>query len=141
MKIKIKKTSKEAIIPKHAHAGDAGLDLYSIETTKLNPGEKKIIKTGLIMEIPEGYVGLIWDRSGMAAKHSLHTLAGVIDSNFRGELGIVIINLSQEVKEINTSERIAQILIQPVETIEFQEIDSHSETSRGDGGFGSTGMN
>jgi dUTP pyrophosphatase len=141
IKVKIKKVHPNAIIPKYAHEGDAGLDLVSVENLIVKPGEKVIVKTGLSMQIPSGNVGLIWDRSGMAAKYSMHTLAGVIDSGYRGEVGIVMINLSEKEFEINAGDRIAQMLIQPIIIPEIEEVKETGESSRGDGGFGSTGMN
>ncbi len=139
MELKIKRMDKEVELPSFAHDYDAALDLRSSENTTIKAGEKKIIKTGLKMAIPEGYAGLIWDRSGMAAKHSLHTLAGVIDSGYRGEIGIVMINLSDEDFRIEKNMRIAQMLIQPVSQPKIKEVESLEESSRGENGFGSTG--
>jgi len=138
--IKIKKINSYAIIPKYAHEGDAGFDLCSVEEYILSPGEKEIVKTGLQMEIPEGYFGSIRDRSGMAAKHAIHTLAGVVDSHYRGEVGVVLINLGKEKYEVKKGDRIAQMIIQPVETAKIEEVNELSETKRGEGGFGSTGV-
>jgi dUTP pyrophosphatase len=139
MKIKIKKIDSNAVIPKYAHEYDAGMDLYSIEDYVLKPMEKKIFKIGLKIEISKGYYGSIRDRSGLAAKYSIHVLAGVIDSNYRGEVGIVLINLGQEDFNIGKGDRIAQILIQPIETAEIEDVEDVSETERGEGCFGSTG--
>ncbi|MBS3132329.1 dUTP diphosphatase [Candidatus Woesearchaeota archaeon] len=138
VKIKIKKEA-DLPTPKYAHKGDAGFDLYAAEAHTLAPMEKKVVKTGIKMEIPEGYVGLVWDRSGLAAKNSIHNLAGVIDSHYRGEVGIVMMNLGKEKFEVTKGMRIAQMLIQPVASAELVEVDELSETQRGDGGFGSTG--
>lgn len=138
MNLKIQKI-RDVEIPKSAHVGDAGIDLYSAEKVIIKSGEKKIIKTGIKMAIPQGYAGLIWDRSGLAAKHSLHCLAGVIDSGYRGEIGIVMINLSKEDFNIEKNSRIAQMLIQKIECPIIIETDELDETSRSDGGFGSTG--
>jgi len=126
-------------LPEYAHEGDAGFDLYSSDNFVLKPMEKKLVTTGIKIEIPAGYVGLIWDRSGLAAKHSLHNLAGVIDSHYRGEIKIVVINLGNETFEITKGMRIAQMLIQPVVSAEIEESESLSETTRGEQGFGSTG--
>jgi dUTP pyrophosphatase len=126
-------------LPEYAHQGDAGFDLYASDNFVLEPMEKKLVTTGIKIEIPEGYVGLIWDRSGLAAKHSLHNLAGVIDSHYRGEIKIVVINLGNETFEITKGMRIAQMLIQPVVSAEIEESGSLSETVRGEKGFGSTG--
>ncbi len=138
MKLKIQKIA-DVPLPKYAHPGDAGMDLYSAEDLVLKPGERKVVKTGICVAIPEGHVGLVWDRSGLAAKNSLHVLAGVIDSGYRGEIGVVLINLSDEKFEITKGMRIAQMLIQPVVSVEIEETKSLDETSRNEGGFGSTG--
>lgn len=133
------RTDKEVDAPSYAYEHDAAFDLRSREDTSLAPGEKKIIKTGLRMAIPKGHVGLIWDRSGMAAKYSLHTLAGVIDSGYRGEIGVVMINLSDEEFKIKKNMRIAQLLIQPIVLPKIVEVESLDESERGEGGFGSSG--
>ena len=91
------------------------------------------------MEIPKGFVGNIRDRSGLPAKYSIHTMAGIIDPGFRGEIGIVMINLGNQEIKIEKHMRIAQMLIQPVEIVEFNEVEELSETERGEGGFGSSG--
>ncbi len=140
MILKVKKLHPDAIVPKYAHEGDAGLDLFSIEDLEISPGEKKLISTGISIEIPKNYVGLVWDKSGMAANHNLHTLAGVIDSGYRGEVKIVLMNLGKESKQIEKSQKIAQLLIQPIETAGIQEVLELSDTSRGEGGFGSSGL-
>ena len=139
MKIKVKKLNPDAKLPRYSHKGDAGADLYSIEDKILRPMERYGFHTGISMEIPEAYVGLIKDRSGLAVKNGLHTLAGVIDSEYRGEIGVVLINLGQEDFEIKGGDRIAQLLIQKVENAEFTEADELSDTARKQGGFGSTG--
>lgn len=139
MKVKVERLFDDVKLPFYAKEGDAGFDLRSYEDLILKAGEKRIIKTGLKIAIPEGYVGLIWDRSGLAAKHTVHTLAGVIDSGFRGELGIVIKNSGSEDFPIEKHMRIAQMLIQPVHTADFHE-EKLNETERGSAGFGSTGF-
>jgi len=138
--VKIKKINSDAIIPKYAHKGDAGFDLCSIEDYILKPMERAIIKTGLQMEIPEGYFGSIRDRSGLAARYSIHVLAGVIDSHYRGEVGVVLVNLDRGEFRINKKDRIAQMLIQPIERVILKEVEELSNTLRGQGGFGSTGV-
>ena len=138
MEIKIQRIS-DVEMPSYAHAGDAALDLRSAEETILKPGEKKIIKTGIKMAIPGGHVGLIWDKSGLAAKNSIHVLAGVVDSSYRGEVGVVLKNLGDGELMITKNMKIAQMLIQPVLSAIIQESDSLDDTERGEGGFGSTG--
>lgn len=139
MKIKVKKLKANAILPQMMREGDAAFDLAACEDVLLCPGETKIIPTGLALEIPVGFVGNIRDRSGMAAKHALHTLAGIIDSNYRGEIGIVMTNLSQVDYQIKVGDRVAQMLIQKIEIAEFEEVEELSDTNRGGAGFNSSG--
>ena len=140
VQVKIHRMDKEVDLPFYAKQGDAAFDLRSSEEKTLNAGEKHIIKTGLRVAIPEGYVGLIWDRSGMAAKHSIHCLAGVIDSGYRGEIGVVMKNLGDSKFNIEKNMRIAQMLIQPVASANLIEVDDLDESERGAGRFGSTGL-
>ena len=140
MEIKIKKINSEARVPEYAHKNDAGMDLFSVERIVLLPGEMKICKTGIAMKIPDGFVGLIWDKSGIASRFSIKTMGGVIDSGYRGEVGVILKNLSDEKYEINKGDKIAQMLIQEVKCPTIEEVDELDETDRGDGGFGSTGI-
>ena len=139
MKIKILKINSEAIIPNYANKNDAGLDLYSAEDFVLKPGERRAFKTGVKMEIPEGYVGLVWDKSGLAVNDGIKTMAGVIDSGYRGEIKIVLINLGEKNFEIKKGQKIAQMLIQKIEHPEIEIVEFLSESGRGESGFGSTG--
>lgn len=139
MKLNVKKLTKDAKLPVFANPGDAGMDLYSAESLQIKKGERKIVKTGIAVEIPKGYVGLIWDKSGRAAKEGLHILAGVIDSSYRGEIMVVSQNLSQKQVRILKGEKIAQMLIQKVENPKISEVKELGSTQRGKGGFGSTG--
>jgi dUTP pyrophosphatase len=127
-----------AKVPTRAYSHDAGLDLTTVEEGTLKPGEGRIFKTGLAMAIEPGYVGLIWDRSSMG-KRGIKTLGGVIDSGYRGEIGVILWNLSKEDQIIQPGERIAQLLIQSVATPQTEEVANLSETDRGAGGFGSSG--
>ena len=138
-KIKIKRLDKSIELPKFQREGDAALDIRSSEDCVLKVGERRVVKTGLIFEIPLGYAGLIWDRGGMAAKHGIHTMAGVLDSNYRGELMIVLKNLSEEDFNIEKGMRIAQMLIQKVENMDVEEVEEVSDTNRGEGRFSSSG--
>lgn len=140
IKIKIKKLQEEAIIPSYAHEGDAGLDLCSCEEYVLKSGERKLFPTGLSIELPEDYVSLIWDKSGIANK-GVKTMGGVIEFTYRGEYKIILLNTSEEDYVINKGDKIAQLLIQPIMTADIEEVEGLSETSRGDGAFGSTGVN
>jgi len=141
MELKVKKLLKEAKLPVRKREGDAGLDLYSVEDVNLNPGEWKAISTGIAVEIPKGYVGLIKDRSGLALKYALHCLAGVIDENYRGEIKVVVINLGREKVFIQKGTRIAQLLLVPYLKVEPVEVEELSDTERGEKGFGSSGVN
>ena len=140
MKIRFQKILAEAIIPHYAHHGDAGMDIFSAEETIIKVGERKNIRTGIKMELPEGFVGLVWDKSGLALKNGIKTMAGVIDAGYRGEIGIVLVNLSGQDYKIEKGQKIAQMLIQKVERAEIEDTQELSETKRGDGGFGSTGL-
>ncbi|MCK4635933.1 MAG: dUTP diphosphatase [Candidatus Moranbacteria bacterium] len=140
MKLQIKKNHLDAKIPKYTIEGDAGLELYSLQDVSLFPDERKIVKTGISMKIPKSYVGLIWDKSGIAVKGGIKTMGGVIDSNYRGEVGVILKNLSDDIYEIKKGDKIAQMLIQKVECSIIEEVDELDETERGDGGFGSTGL-
>lgn len=139
MKIKFQKLFDDAILPKYAHPGDAGLDLFSHEEKILAPDEIYAVSLGFALEIPHGYVSRILDRSGLALKHGIHCLAGVIDSGYRGEYKAIITNLGQEPYKIEKDDRIAQLLIQPVEICELEEVDQLSSSERGEGGFGASG--
>jgi dUTP pyrophosphatase len=139
MILKVKKLHPEAKLPKYAHASDAGLDLYAAEETVLVPGQVSRVKTGIAVEIPDGYAGLCWDRSSLSTNHSLKTVAGVIDAGYRGEIMVGIMNLGSEPYTFQTGDKVAQMLIQKVEHPEVVESSELTDTSRGEGGFGSTG--
>lgn len=139
MKIRVKKLSENAKLPEFAHRTDAGADLFSDEEIVLKPGERALVSTGVALEIPEGHAGLIWDKSGIASKHGLTTMAGVIDSGYRGEVKVLLINLSDKEYKIDIGDKIAQILIQKIEHPEFEEAQELSSADRGEKGFGSTG--
>ena len=140
MEIKVKKISTSAITPTKANEFDAGWDLYASEDAIIDPSKTELISTDISFAIPEGYVGLIWDRSGMAAKRGLHRFAGVIDSGYRGEIKVCLWNSSDKYCVINAGERIAQILFQQVPTFTLREVDSLDDSDRGIGGFGSSGL-
>ena len=142
MEIKIKKLKKDAVIPTKGSPFAAGSDLYSVEDdVKVGAGETVMIGTGLAMEIPEGYAGLIYARSGLACKEGLAPAnkVGVADSDYRGEIKVALHNHSASEKTVKKGERIAQIVVTPFLSAEFREADELSDTVRGEGGFGSTG--
>ena len=140
MEIKVKKLSTEATIPTKANNSDAGWDLYASEDAIIDPSKSELVSTHISFAIPEGYVGLIWDRSSMAAKRGLHRFAGVIDSGYRGEVKVCLWNSSDKYCVINQGERIAQILFQEVPHFTMNEVESLDDTDRGEGGFGSSGL-
>lgn len=130
-------------LPSYAHAGDAGADLVSAENVSLKPGQRAAVATGLSIALPNGYVGLVHPRSGLALKHgiSMVNTPGTIDSGYRGEIKVILINHDQDSTfEIKRGDRIAQLVIQKVESATFKLVDSLEDTDRGDGGFGSTGI-
>ncbi len=139
MILKIKKLVPDAILPSYAHPGDAGLDMYANETVVINPNEAVKVKTGISIEIPDGFVGLVWDKSGLSTNHKIKTLGGVIDSGYRGESLIGLINLGDTPYIIEKGHKVAQMLIQKIERVEVSEVEELTDTSRGHGGFGSTG--
>lgn len=137
--VRIKKLKDDAQVPLYKRPGDAAFDLFSCEDWTLQPHEQHIFPIGIAMAIQQGCAGLIWDRSGMGAKHGIKVLGGVIDHTYRGEIGVGLINLTKVPYEVRKGDRIAQMLIQPVYTAELQEVDDLDETARGEGGFGSSG--
>jgi dUTP diphosphatase len=139
MELRVKRINNQARLPLYQHKGDAGLDLFSCIDLVLGPGEVKPISTGIKVAIPEGYVGLVWDKSGISLKGA-HRLAGVIDAGYRGEVQVVMANLGREPFVITAGMKIAQLLVQPVETVAVTEVEELDDTSRGEKGFGSTGM-
>lgn len=143
MKVRIKKLSDKAIIPTFGSAGSAGGDLYSAEENQviIAPNQTVLIGTGLAVEIPDGYVGLVYARSGLATKSGLAPAnkVGVIDSDYRGEIKVALHNHSSEIRTVSQGERIAQMVIAPYLKVEYEEVDDLSDTARGGGGFGSTG--
>lgn len=139
MEIKIKKLHPEAKIPTYAHAGDAGFDVYAIESAVIPAGGRALLGTGIAMEIPDGYAGLVWDKSGLSNNHGLKTLGGVMDAGYRGEIKVGLINLGEKDYIIEAGNKVAQVVIQKVEHTEIKEVEELSDTTRGIGGFGSTG--
>jgi dUTP pyrophosphatase len=137
--VRFKKLHADAQIPAYGRPGDAGLDLYAVDDMTLVPHEQRIVKTGIAMAIPPGTVALIWDRSGLAAKQGVTVLGGVIDHTYRGEIGVVLMNVSARPYDVKKGDRVAQLLIQPVFTADISVVDDLEETHRGDGAWGSSG--
>jgi len=134
---------ENAVIPQYAHLSDAGADLVSVESVTLRPGERRLVPTGIAIALPEGYVGLVHPRSGLAIRNgvALVNAPGTIDAGYRGEIKVCLINLDPQVNvELPAGTRIAQLVVQEVARANFVEVSELSETERGDGGFGSTGL-
>lgn len=138
MELKVRRINKDARLPRYGHPGDAGLDLFSVVEAVLKPGEAFAVPTGIQTAIPSGFVGLIWDKSGISLS-GVHRLAGVVDAGYRGEIKVVMINLSESDFVVSKGMKIAQMLIQPVVGVTVNETDDLDDTDRGEGGFGSTG--
>jgi dUTP pyrophosphatase len=132
-------TDRGSALPEYASAGAAGADLRASESLEIPGGGRAVVPTGLHLAIPPGFVGLVWPRSGLAVRHGIDTLAGVIDSDYRGEVRVVLVNHGEEPFRIAAGDRIAQLLVQPVVRADFAHGDSLADTERGEGGFGSTG--
>ena len=141
IKVKIQKIS-DVPTPRYAHKGDSGVDLHAAENYVLKPMERKLIGTGLKLEIPYGYEGQVRPKSGLALNHGIsHANAvGTIDSSYRGEIKVPLNNLSNESYKIEKGKKIAQLIFAKVEEIDFEEVEELNSTTRNEGGFGSTGL-
>jgi len=143
LEIPVQKITEDAVLPKYAHEGDAGVDLYSVKDITVGPGARALVPTGLKMAIPAGYEGQVRPKSGLALKHGISVLntPGTVDAPYRGEVGVIVINhdpaLSYEIKK---GEKIAQMVFARVECASFREVPGLEATTRGEGGYGSTGM-
>lgn len=142
--IQVKRLDKELPLPQRAHRGDAGADLYAAHDVTLRPGQRALVGTGIALALPMGTVGLVHPRSGLAAKHGISVVntPGTIDAEYRGEIKVCLINHDPvETFEVERGMRIAQLLVQRVELVGFREVEELDETARGEGGYGSTGVN
>ena len=137
--MKVKKLNPLAIIPTKAHEEDAGWDIYTTDSFIIPPGERRSFNTGITMEIPYGWAGLYWPRSSLGFLKGLHVLGGVVDSGFRGEHRVCLVNLSNEPVAIQAGDRIAQMVLQRVYTGQMEEVEELSPSVRGENGWGSTG--
>lgn len=138
--MKVKRLSEHARLPTKAHLGDLGYDLYVNEGAAIFPSETKVVKTGIAIQFPEGYGGIIKDRSSVATKKGLFTVAGVIDNGYIGEICIALYNGTDSLIHVGPGEKIAQLVLIPTVDFEVEEVDEVVPTDqRGDGGFGSTG--
>lgn len=141
MILKVKKLTADALLPKYAHPGDAGADLFANEDKELQPGESAMIKTGISIELPPSTEAQVRPRSGLAAKHMITVLntPGTIDEGYRGEVGVILMNHGKSSYKVEKGMKIAQMVVKPVITVAVEEVEELSDTRRGEGGFGSTG--
>lgn len=141
-KLLVKRISPSAQLPSYAHPGDAGLDLYSAVAISLQPGERKLVGTGISIELPPNTEAQVRPRSGLALKHGITVLntPGTIDHGYRGEVGVILINHGPATFEVQPGMKIAQMVIAPFVTVEVEETKELTATARGQGGFGSTGV-
>jgi dUTP pyrophosphatase len=138
--MKVMKIVSKAKLPEKAHAGDLGYDLFSLHEEYIRPNETKLIATGIAIQFPEGYGGFIKDRSSVATKMNLHTVAGVIDNGYIGEIRVALHNASEDMQKISEGTKIAQLVLIPTVNFQVQEVsDVLSSDQRGQNGFGSTG--
>ena len=142
VKVKILKLVNSAKLPRYEHEDDSGLDLFALEDQEILPGKAVLIGTGISIELPLGTEAQVRPRSGLALKHSVTVLntPGTVDAGYRGEIGVILINHGQQSFKVLKNMKIAQMVIVPVIRAELEEVDSLSETVRGEGGFGSTGV-
>ncbi|MEI7527617.1 MAG: dUTP diphosphatase [Elusimicrobiota bacterium] len=142
IEVLVQKMAPDSVVPKYAHEGDAGVDLYSAGTFTLQPGQRLLVPTGIKMAIPHGYEGQVRPKSGLALKHGLTVLntPGTVDAPYRGEVGVIVINHDPKLAyEIKKGEKIAQMVFNKVEYVTFKETSELAVTTRGEGGYGSTG--
>lgn len=140
--VKVKKLRPEAIVPRYHSVWAAGVDLHACSEARIYPGERRVIVVGLAIELPKGYEAQLRPRSGLAVKHgiSIVNTPGTVDADFRGELGVCLINHGDQPFVVKPGDRIAQMVVKPVPMMHFMEVDELSETERGAGGLGSTGV-
>ena len=142
MTLRVRRLHPDAKLPTRAHEGDAGLDLHALEGCVLEPGERAMVPTGIAIELPDGHAGLVVPRSGLAAKHGISVVnaPGLIDPGYRGEVRVLLLNTDPGAAfEVQPGMRIAQLVVTPVAAPAVQEVEDLPSTSRGSGGFGSTG--
>lgn len=139
MKLLIQKIYDDAKLPAVSYTGDAGMDLFSYRDFTIKPQERVSIPTGIKMAIPEGCVGLVWDKSGLAFKGGLKSMGGVVDAGYRGEIMVCLVNLSDTEYVLHKGDKVAQMIIQPFIAPEVEESLNLEETHRGERGFGSSG--
>lgn len=142
VEVLLRRLDPELAAPRYAHPGDAGADLRSSETFVLHPGERRLVSTGIAIAVPDGYAAFVHPRSGLAAEHgvSIVNAPGTIDSGYRGEVRVCLINTDRQAAiQISRGDRIAQLVVQPVSNAVFVPVTELPDSSRGAGGYGSTG--
>jgi dUTP pyrophosphatase len=141
MRIPLKRLDDGLPIPGHAHPGDGGVDLYAREPARLEAGQRAVVPTGIAVAIPDGFAGLVTPRSGLAARNGISVVngPGLVDAGYRGEIQVVLVNLSTEVFVVERGDRIAQFVVIPVSVQDFVPVNELPDSARGSGGFGSTG--
>lgn len=142
MEVRVVKIHDDAILPHYAHPGDSGMDLYSIENAIIPPGDTRLIRTGLKIAVPDRYEAQVRPKSGLALQHAVTVVntPGTVDSGYRGEICVILMNHGREAYHIQKHAKIAQLVICPVVRAQIVEVEQLDETSRGNGGFGSTGL-
>lgn len=139
--LRVKSLGPDFKAPVRKHVSDAGADIHSAEELIIEPGKRHAISTQMAIAVPEGYYGRIGPRSGLAYKNGIDVLAGIIDKNYRGEVKVILINFGDSPFKVEVGDRIAQLIIEKIDTPEIKVVHSLDETERGEGGFGSTGIN
>lgn len=142
MVLNVKRLSPAAVLPSYAHPGDAGMDLHACEPVEIAPGTSAMVRTGIAVELPPGTEGQVRPRSGLAARHAITVLnsPGTVDEGYRGEIRVTLINHGITVFRVEAGMRIAQLVVCPVLRVQVAEVQALGDTSRGTGGFGSTGV-
>lgn len=142
MKLEVNRINKDARLPEYAHPGDAGLDLFAVEELEIEAGDSALVPTGIAIALPQGHEAQIRPRSGLALRHQITLLntPGTIDCGYRGEIGVIVINHGKEPFLVSKGMKIAQMVVKPVITVDVCEVENLDDTSRGEGGFGSTGF-
>jgi dUTP pyrophosphatase len=142
VRLQIRRLDPDLPLPSYGRASDAGLDLLAAEDMSLHPRERAVVRTGIAVAIPEGFAGFVHARSGRALREGLALVnaPGVIDSGYRGEIKVILVNLDAEAAlHIKRGDKIAQLIVQPIQTVHLDEVESLPRSERGEGGFGSTG--
>lgn len=139
VRLLVRRLDPAALLPRYGRPGDAGLDLFAAEQFDLAPGARHLFGTGIAIAVPDGYVGLVWDRSGLAVSAGLTTMGGVIDATYRGEVRVPLLNTGDAPYTVQVGDRIGQLLVQALPMVDVVEMDALDDTHRGSAGFGSSG--